>query len=370
MPSVPSTARRAALAAALAALVACAHGGAAPARAASAARRTFEVPGRGALEIALPPGWTAEVRPSAGEGSEPAPPTIRLSAPGAEFVATLTPWWNPGEPEAVPARADAARLLAEIARRGALPGALERELPLQEVVGQGVHGFWFASTDRELVARDPGPDEFRHLLQGAAAVGPLVLGFTLLDQGPGPQRALLLGVVRGARHVPGGEENPHDGLAVDEDAPTLPLHVRLPGRSWSVLVDLPGFVVFEPRASRDGGGVLVLGQHRESGVAVSVILSPAGGATEAAGCREADLPRIRAGARVEALALASTEGAERATYVLPELRGQPLPQVHAHAWLFRDGVCANVHASKAQPRQQDAERLERILKSARFGEEL
>jgi hypothetical protein len=370
MASARSAARRGALAAALAALAACgAHRGGpvAPAEAAPV-RRAFEVPGRGALELALPPGWTAEVR--AGDGEAPAPPTIRLSAPGGGFVAMLTPWWNPGEPEAIPARVDAARLLADIARRSALSGSVEGELPLEELVADGVHGFWFASTDRALVGREPGPDEFRHLLQGAAAVGPLVLAFTLLDQAPGPQRAQLLEVVRGARHVRGVGRNPHEGLVIDEDAPTLPLRVRFGGASWSVLVDLPGFLVFQPRPSDHGAGVLVLGQHPETGVVVSIVLRPAAGARDAVACREADLARISAAAPVEALSLASAAGAARATYAVPELRGRPLPQAHAHAWLFRGDVCANVHASKAEPGPGDAARLEGILSSARFGEDL
>ena len=370
MPIVRSAARRAALAVALAASAACAHRGPAPApappAAAGAVRRAFEVPGRGALEIAVPPGWIAEATP--GDGAELAPPTVRLSAPGAAFVATLAPWWDPAEPEDVSARVEAARLLAEIVRHGALAGAVEPELPLHEVIGEGVHGFWFVSTDRALVGRDPGPDEFRHLLRGAAATGPFLLGFTLLDQGPGPHRALLLDVVRGARHVPGGVANPHEGLAVDGGATTLPLHVRLPGRRWSVLVDLPGFVVFEPRASE--GGVLVLGRDSGSGVVASIALRPASGAAEAAGCREADLPAIRAGAGVEALALASVEGAARATWAAPGPGGRTAPQAHARAWLLRDGVCASVHAWAAEPGRDDAARLERILSSARFGEEL
>jgi hypothetical protein len=282
----------------------------------------------------------------------------------------LTPWWNPGEPEAVPARVDAVQLLVELARRGALAGAVERELPLEELVGDAVHGFWFASTDRELAAREPGPGEFRHRLQGAAAVGPLVLGFTLLDQAAGPQRAQLLDLVRGARHLPAGEPGPHQGFELDERARTTPLQVRLPGRSWSLLVDLPGFVAFAPRAADDGSGVLVLAQHPGTGVVVSVVLRPAGGAADAVGCRDADLARIRAGVRVEALSTAAAGGAARATYAVPEVHGRPLPMAHAHAWLLRDGFCANVHASKADPEPDDAPRLERILSSARFGEEL
>lgn len=371
MPASRTAARARALSA-LAAAVAlggCAHRGAAPAASAAApARRTFEVPGRGGLELTLPPGWIAEASPSAEDGSGSPPPTIRLVAPGGAFQATLTPWWNPGEPEAVAARVDAVQLLVELARRSALAGAVEREIPLEELGGAEARGFWFVSTDRALAGRAPGPGEFRHRLQGAAAVGPLVVGFTLLDQGPGPQRAQLLELVRGARHLPAGEPSPHEGFEVDVGASTVPLAVRLPSRSWSVLVDLPGFVSFAPRG--DGEGVLVLAQSPETGVTASVVLRPGGGAADAAGCRDGDLARIRAAARVEELSTSSPAGEVRATYSVPEVHGRPLRMIHAHAWLFRDGVCANVHASKVEPDAEDAARLERILASARFGEEL
>lgn len=365
-----SLARAGALAA-LAALVACAaHRERAPGGAGAPVRRAFEVPGRGALELALPPGWTAEVRDAANDEPDPARRTLQLTAPAGGFLAVLTPWWNPAQPEAIAARADDARLLAELARRSALPGAVEREIPLEELVGEGVHGFWFVATDRELAGREPGPDEYRHALQGAAAVGPLIVAFTLLDQAPGPQRAQLLEMLRGARHLPGGEANPHERLTLDPDAPTLPLRVRAAGRAWSVLVDLPGFLVFEPRAAEDGARVHVLAQHPETGIVVSVLLRPASGGRDAAGCREADLARIRAAAPVDALSLGAAGGAARATYAVRALRGRPLPQAHAHAWLFRDDVCANVHASKTEPGPGDAAGLERVLSSARFGEDL
>jgi hypothetical protein len=265
---------------------------------------------------------------------------------------------------------DAVRLLVELARRSALSGAVERDIPLEELGGAEARGFWFLSTDRTLAGRAPGPGEFRHRLQGAAAVGPLVVGFTLLDQGPGPQRAQLLELVRGARHVPAGEPSPHEGFEVDAGASTVPLAARLPGRSWMVLVDLPGFVAFAPRAGAGGESVLVLAQSPETGIATSVVLRPAGGAADAAGCRDGDLARIREAATVEELDTASAEGAVRATYAVPEVHGRPLRMIHAHAWLFRDGVCANVHASKVEPDAGDPGRLERILASARFGEEL
>jgi hypothetical protein len=124
------------LAAALAS-IACAGARPRPAPSTSRDRTAFEVPGHGGLEIALPTGWTAA--PEAGE--PPAPMRIRLTAPGGAFVAILAPFWNPGEPEEAAARADNARLLAELARRGALAGSSEREIRLEELAGDGVRGF-------------------------------------------------------------------------------------------------------------------------------------------------------------------------------------------------------------------------------------
>ncbi len=331
-------------------------------------RRAFAVDGHGALEIALPGGWTADAR-----ADDPsAPTTIRLEQPGAAFVALLTPFWDPGEP-GDREHEDTARLFAELARRNALGGSLEQEIPLEELVGEGVRGFWFGATDRDLAGKEPAPEEWRHVLQGAAAVGPLVVAFTLLDNAPGPQRAALLEVVRGARHVPQpGQAPPEAGVELDPDARSVPLRLEVRGRPWAVLVDLPGFRLFKPRRADGGVGVLVFGQHPESGMVASVILRAAAEASDAAGCRDVDLPRIREAVPALAELRLSTAGAAaRALYAVPGGAGaEGVRQEHAHAWVHRDGVCANVHVSKLAPASGDAEAMERILESLRFAEDL
>lgn len=210
-------ARSAVLASALALVGACASARASkhPAHPAEAdaiapgwTRRAFAVPEHGSLLLSIPPGWTA----TEGEEGEASAPAIRLEDPGHRFAVLLTPLWNPGEPEAAEARADTAQLFAEIARRKALGGSVEREIPLEELSGPEVKGFWFSATDRELLEREPGPGEWRNILQGAAAVGPVILAFTLLDNGPGPQRSQLLELVRTAGHVEDGERGGVDEL--------------------------------------------------------------------------------------------------------------------------------------------------------------
>ena len=335
-------------------------------RPSSGERRAFRIPGHGALEIPVPKGWIAD----AGPEDPSRPPTIRLEPPGGSFVALLTPFWS-AEDEGEPASLDAARLFAELARRNALAGAAEQDIPLEELEGDGVQGFWFAATDRTLVEREPGPEEWRHVIQGAAAVGPLVVAFTLLDNADGPQRQALLDLVRAARHVDAGpERGVEQAMEEDPGARTVPLRVEIRGKAWAVLVDLPGFRMFKPKRSDDGGGVLVLGQDPSSGLVASVIIRPASGARDAAGCRDADLPRIRESSEVLELRIGAEGPAARASYSVAAPGAPKVRQRHGHAWLEREGICANVHVSKVAPEPGDAEAMERILSSARFGEDL
>lgn len=362
------------VATAIALLAACASARSAKAQRAAApasggSERAFAVADHGRLVLSIPPGWTVEE----GEEGEAGLTAIRLGRSGAGFTALLTPLWNPGEPDSPDARADAARLFAELARRAALAGSVERDLPLQEISAPGVRGFWFTATDRELAQRDPGPGEWRQILQGAAAVGPLILAFTLLDDGPGPQRAELLELVRTARHVSdgGGQDEAGDAFELMPDARTVPLRVGWPGRGWAVLVDLPGFQVGQVRRSvmvKDA--VHVIGRDEETEIVVSVLLGRADGVGDARGCRDAAMKHL--GSSVPELSNLRTGGDPtigRAAYEVPASATGGLV-AHAHAFLFRDGICVNVHVSKAGPEREDAARMEAILMTVRVAEDL
>jgi hypothetical protein len=329
--------------------------------------RAFSVQGHGRLLVRLPPGWTA----AEGEEGEAGVPSIRLTQPGERFLVLLTPLWNPGEPESPEARADTAQLFAELGRRRALAGAVEQEIALEELSGPGVRGAYFSATDRDLEGKDPGPDEYRHVLQGAAAVGPVIVAFTLLDDGPGAWRDLTLDLVRTARHVPDGGAEGAAPLQPLPDVETAPLRVGLPGRSWAVLVDLPGFEVARVAPAKAApDAVHVLGRSPESDVVISVLLSPAGSARDAEGCREQALKRIRrAVTGIEDLRRAEGGGSAAATYALPS-GPTGRPEWHAHAFLWREGVCASLHASKAEPGPEDAGLLDAILSSFRIAEDL
>lgn len=346
--------------------------------------RRVDVPGRGALVLEVPAGWKVETSRGL---DPPLPEVIRLEPPGGKAQVLLSPMVI-SEPEDEPG--EAARLFTMMARRKALGTEGEDAAPIQELEGASGPGYWFVATDpTPPPPPEPGaPHAWRHLLRGAVAVGGIVLTFTLLDDRPGPEREALLAMIRAARSAepegrtgPRGPEavSPADGAGErgalrfepDPDALTEPLEVVAPGAPFTVLVDLPGFSMFRPRSPEDGEGVLVLGQDSTRGVVASVTVADAAGAGDARACRAAKLERIRASAPdLRELAEAEAGAAARASYTLEELRGKAIRQRHAHAFFQRDGACVDVHVSKADPAPEDAERIERILSSVRFGERL
>jgi len=357
--------------AALLLLAACAHGRSAPPSGLPAgwSARAFVVQGGGRLVLGLPPGWSA----TEGEEGEASVPAIKLRKAGARFVVLLSPLRSPAEPESPEARGDTAQLFAELGRRKALGGSVETEIPLESLSGpDGVRGAYFSATDRDLVGREPGGDEYRHVLQGAAAVGPVILAFTLLDDGPGPWRADVLELVRTARHVADGAPDEREAdLESLHGIETVPLRVALPGKTWALLVDLPGFDVARVAAGRvPPGGVHLLARSAETEVVASVLLLPAQEVKDAAGCRERALGRIRANLKgVQDLRRADGGGTAAVTYSV-EVGPTGGPEWHAHAFLWREGVCASVHVSKVAPGPDDAARLDAILSSVRLAEDL
>ncbi len=195
----------------------------------------------------------------------------------------------------------------------------------------------------------------------------MILAFTLLDDGPGAWRSQVLDVVRGARHLAdgAGEKGAAGAFELLPDATTLPLRVAAPGRPWAVLVDLPGFQVGHVRSARLPPDVVhFVARSPQTEIVASVILAPAGGASDARACRDALLTRV---AGTADLRLTDEAPGARAWFSRTE---EGIRWEHGHVFLFRDGLCADVHVSKAAPEGADATRLEAILSSVRIGEDL
>lgn len=133
--------------------------------------RRFELPNRDTLELTLPAGWVEQVEQPAGGG----PPTIEISvAAGGPAQVFVTPEWP--DPLAKEIRElsslrDAIRNMAERTQ----PQSVEPYLEVRQLDGANGTGFYFAATDR-----NPRPDEFKYMHQGALLAGDLTLWFTVL----------------------------------------------------------------------------------------------------------------------------------------------------------------------------------------------
>jgi hypothetical protein len=156
------------------------------------AAESFALPGHGALQLEVPVGWRSQVRSPRPD----LPPTIRLAPQqGRVFEILLTPIWPMNGKGA--ANEEALRGLVAAGIKGAQPRAVETELTVREVPGMPGTGYYFAATDRE-----PEPNGYTHMTQGAARVGELTVTFTILtNSGQRDVVDAALGMIAGAEQA-------------------------------------------------------------------------------------------------------------------------------------------------------------------------
>jgi hypothetical protein len=156
--------------------------------------RSYVIPNRGTLEMAVPTSWKDAIRQPSAE----VPPTISFSPrEGNAFRALITPLWQ-AIPQPGFSSAENIRAFLEQQGRKALASAVETRLILEELRAQSGVGYYYSLTDRA-----PKPGEFTYLTQGALGVGDLLISFTLLhrEKEP-PERQAVLEMLRSAVHRP------------------------------------------------------------------------------------------------------------------------------------------------------------------------
>ena len=136
-----------------------------------AAPRSFTLGHHGTIALLVPDSWTADVRGSTNPESFAILMTPK-SGPSFEILVNI-----PFPPTASAKLPDAAAMRKEVsaAAQEAARQSVEHSLPLQELTGPAVSGFYFRATDRA-----PLPGEFKYMAQGMARSGGLVLAFTIL----------------------------------------------------------------------------------------------------------------------------------------------------------------------------------------------
>lgn len=160
---------------------------------ATAAGLVVSLPGHDSLVLAVPEGWQAQVRRPRAD----LPPTVVVvSATSGAFQMLITPMWPMGS-AAVPTLPEIRGLVDEAAQN-AKDQAVEPSLSLKELTGPDTGGYYFSATDRQ-----PEPNGYKYLTQGALMSKELRITFTILINGePKKPAAQALEMLRTARRSP------------------------------------------------------------------------------------------------------------------------------------------------------------------------
>ena len=159
---------------------------------AMAAELAIKLPGRDDLVLDLPNEWAAQVNRSNAD----LPPTITVvPKAGAAFQVLITALW-PMNGMSSPTLGGI-RSLVERGVREVQPQAVEQSLSLKEMAGVVAKGYYFSATDRQ-----PEPNGYKYMTQGAVMLNELSITFTILVNGEtsGPTEKALQ-MLRGAHRA-------------------------------------------------------------------------------------------------------------------------------------------------------------------------
>jgi hypothetical protein len=145
--------------------------------------------------------------------------------------------------------------------------------------------------------------------------------------------------------------------------------LSFPGKGWSLLIDLPEFKILEKETRRDKSETMILASNRKTDLVVSVFLESDPEFTSKEQCKDhywglasqSPLPK----SQVEHV---STESMAIVRFLVKEHEGIP-NQKHTNAYMYRDGVCIDVHLSKAPYAERDSALFATVLQSIRYSDE-
>ena len=148
------------------------------------------------------------------------------------------------------------------------------------------------------------------------------------------------------------------------------VRASLPGKSWSVMVDLPGFE-FNANETKPDGRRYVIGQNEKTGVVFSVTLERVSFPADAEECRKS-LNRRAEGARAQPSYkdIRLSESGEMAVleYVIEEIGGRKLRQGNLFACVGVEDVFVDYHFSKVSYGPADRKLFDAILRTAHIEE--
>jgi hypothetical protein len=238
--------------------------------------------------------------------------------------------------------------------------AVEDHLPIRDLQGENCRALYFSATDRTVVS--PSTSDFKYMDQGAAAVGRMMMTFTVLTNvRDAPERAQALDLVRSARHLPPGPP---------WRTPTGTYALAFPGKSWRLRIDLPDYEIEPAVLLPKARGVTLAGTNSKTGMIISVFLEESRQGWTAVQYREDYWKRIRKGMRLDREDIKRSERGAMAIleFRVPIIERRAIHQKNLNAFLVRDGVWVDVHLSKVNYQAAEQELFERVLSSLHFEE--
>lgn len=146
-----------------------------------------------------------------------------------------------------------------------------------------------------------------------------------------------------------------------------PFRVSLPGKSWALEIEVPGFLPETNKLMPDGRWYL-LGKGA-NGVVLSVFLERTPQPANMEGCKHGLKERKNAAAsRLKAIDYRESTPGDMALleYLIPEFGGAPVQQENAFACLAKEDVYADIHLSKTQFKREDEPLFASVLRTIRI----
>jgi hypothetical protein len=154
--------------------------------------RRYQLPDNSNIQFNVPASWKDEVR----RPPKNLPITIRFGPQtGGSFEVLVTPLW-PRKSQAPPASAEKIRDVTQEAARRVKPQVIEKTIPIKELKGPAVSGYYFSVTDRA-----PKKGEYKFMTQGIIRIGEMLTTFTVLtNEGRESVVPEVLAMLKDARH--------------------------------------------------------------------------------------------------------------------------------------------------------------------------
>jgi hypothetical protein len=303
----------------------------------------------------VPSSWQESISRRPGD----LPPTIEYAPAGGNgFSVQIAPIWSSTGDRNFN-RLEVIHPVIESIGRQQLEQAVETEIVLKEVRGPEVAGDTFTVTDRA-----PKDGEWKYLTEGAAGIGDLLPGGTILTNSLdfGELRQALI-MIEGSRLAADTVPVPTPTTGKTSEAGSL-RKLTYPGKTWSLVADLPGFEFNERVAREDMAGVRVSGTNKDTGILISVVLEKAERDGDAKAARafywsmaKRTKPRPREVTFSERDTMAVVE------HTIDRDESPSIHVKHVNASMSHEGVWIHIHLSKAGFGPEDRSFFETILRS-------